>query len=264
MTGRLKNIMFPAVLLAAVLAGCQAPQREEKTLYNPLADPNISMPDYAARAIEAAGGSRAWMQTEKLDLDCVVTFYQPDGSFYLTEQHHQIQPWRNSIRISAAEPQGRLVWELDRADVKDGKPAYTGAAVPGCLSDMRHFAQLILDVTTAPVRFLDRQVQFSRGSSPLQAEGAWYQLIERSDESGTGVLSNAIFYQNTHSSMVDRVGFPDIDNGRLLIVRAYDYRPIEKSGVRLPGKVEIFESDAGASLKARLAEINYRPVKAGD
>ncbi len=263
MNARLINAMPLLALLLAVVAGCQPRERQEKTPYNRLFDPDFSMPEYAARAIEAAGGRQAWTMAENFELDCVVIFYQADGSFYLTEQHHQIHPWKNSIRISAAEPQGQLVWQLSRGS-KAGRPAYTGPALPGAFYGKRYFAELILDVTTAPLRLLDEPAQFSPASEPVKMAGRWYQLIERADPRGAARLSKAVFYQNTDNSLIDMVSFPDADNGRSFMVRAYDHRPIGKDGVAVPGKVEIFESDDRASSKSRLAQIDYDPPKTAD
>jgi hypothetical protein len=66
---------------------------------------------YITQAIEAAGGLEAWTKTKKLQLNCVVTFYQPDKSYYLTEQRYEIYPWSNSIRISTFEPQAVFIWQ---------------------------------------------------------------------------------------------------------------------------------------------------------
>ena len=119
----------------------------------------ISIPsNEAQQAIKATGGMNTWKKTTQLQLDCVVTFYQPDGSFYLTEQSYEIHPWLNSIQISDDEPQGMFVWQWSEGkfDVLKGtgQMSALSKAVPS-----RCFAEAILDITTAPVRFLDGSVQ---------------------------------------------------------------------------------------------------------
>ncbi|MGD8500353.1 MAG: hypothetical protein PVJ86_06880, partial [Phycisphaerales bacterium] len=121
----------------------------------------ISVPsDYAARAIEAAGGFNAWTKAKEVHLDCVVTFYQPDGSFYLTQQRYVVYPWSNAIQISAREPQGSFVWQLSKGqfDVLEGSAQAVELPIA---APSRCFAEVILNIITAPVRFLDGSVEFA-------------------------------------------------------------------------------------------------------
>ncbi|MEA3227370.1 MAG: hypothetical protein U9Q07_15575, partial [Planctomycetota bacterium] len=115
---------FCALVLAFLFAGCQQEQQEEEVVLALAPDPaTVSVSsDYAAQAIEAAGGLDAWTKTKELRLMCVVILYQPDGSHYLSEQRYAVYPWSKSIQISAAEPQGTSVWQLSRGrfDVLQG------------------------------------------------------------------------------------------------------------------------------------------------
>jgi hypothetical protein len=131
-----------------------------------IADTSASQPDtakrvvagtYAPRAIQAVGGYQSWLKTKQLELDCVVTSYNPDGSFYLTQQHHRVCPWLDSVGISAVEPQGGLLWELSAEDfrlVQGGEQDYL-LPIP---MNARDFAEVVLYMTTASIRFLDRGI----------------------------------------------------------------------------------------------------------
>ena len=260
---------------AFVVAGCQQEYKEEDKLpYEPLLDPNFIVPDYASRAIDATGGFDAWTKAKKLRLDCVVTFYKSDGSFYLTEQDYEIYPWSNSIRISATEPQGKFVWELSRGGLEGGGSWHTGVGFPVELCSKQYFAELILDITTAPVRFLDKSVVFTKDSRPVKMEGLWYYSIERVNPHKTGIFSYAVFYQNRDSSLVDMIWFAGVDSPVIaseaqpsveipisLAVRGYDYRELEKGGVRVPAKIEIFRTDAAGVLRERLVKIDCHTLK---
>ncbi len=151
MIKRFSDMMCWLILAAAfVVTGCEQGHKEETSVYELLSDPNFVMPEYASGAIEATGGLEAWTKARKLELDCVVTLYKSDGSFYLTEQHHEIysvqgpdfQPWLNSIRISAVEPKGKFVWQLSGELFS----VLEGAEQVGALPIManRYFAEAIL------------------------------------------------------------------------------------------------------------------------
>lgn len=267
MTNRLLSIvrwliLVLSITVIAIVTGCEQKYSEEVPVLTygraaPLNDPNFVVPGYASAAIEATGGRRAWTKTEQIEFDCVVTFYNQDGSFYLTEQHHEIAPWSNSIRISAIEPHGRFVWELsgDTLSTLESADSYP---VRDTRYEMRDVIYAILNITTAPARFLDESVLFTKISEPVKVEGRWYHPIERASiftVRGPG-WSKVVFYQNTGSSLVDMIWHADFEREKFLMVRGYDYRELEKGGVLVPAKIELFKTDAGGVLQRRLVEIN--------
>jgi hypothetical protein len=215
-------------------------------------------PDYAARAIEAAGGFHAWTKTKELQLDCVVTFYQTDGSFYLTEQRYEVYPWSNAIQISAREPRGSFVWQLSKGqfDVIEGG-AQTDELPTAAPS--RCFAEVILNIITAPVRFLDGSVEFAEQGASVKIQGQWYYRINRRgkpDVETVERLAEAVFYQDRDNSLVDMILFACVDAGKLLIVRGYDCDEIERGGLLVPTRIERFSTDARGNLQRRLVKID--------
>jgi len=261
-----------SVVAAFIFTGCQ--RKYKKDVIEVLAcGPDLETisvpPDYVVRAIEAAGGWNAWAQTKELQLDCVVTFYQPDGSFYLTEQHHVVYPWSNSIQISAREPKGKFVWQLSKGkfDVLQGDGQ--SDALPVVIGSS-HFAEMILSIITISARFLDESVGFSKEATALKIQGQWYYPITRRSKPVLGAepeptrpLSKAVFYQDRDSSLVDMLLFDyDYMSGDdFLAVCGYDYAEVEKEGVHIPGRIEIFESDAQGNLQQRLVKIDYHTLK---
>jgi len=252
-------------VMAFIIGGCEQKYKEnvEVLALGPDLETLGFVPDYAAGAIEAAGGSDTWMKTKELQLDCVVTFYQPDGSFYLTEQHYEVYPWSNSIRISGREPQGKFVWQFSKGqfsvlqggDRIEGLPSTVGS---------RCFAEVILNVITVPARFLDESVEFFKVPDPVKLQGQWYYPISRRMKPRTMAeptaheidLSAAVFYQNRDSSLFDMLWFPQMSGGKSLMVRGYDYSEIEKGAVLVPTKIEIFRTDARGDSKERLVKID--------
>jgi hypothetical protein len=246
-------------------AGCQRQKKEGPLVYQRLTDPNFVIVDYASTAIEAAGGSQAWTGAKKLQFDCVVTMYALDGSFYLTEHHYEIYPLSNSIRVSAREPLKKLVWQLSEGQlsiIKGGKQDDISA------EDFYHdFAELVLMITTAPVRFLDGHVVFIKAPAAVKMKGAWYEPIQRTISSRDMQLnlkvaepywSEVVFYQNKENYLVDTIWFANSSKKNFLMVRGYDYAVVGKEGVLVPTKIEIFRTDVRGDLLNRLAEINFK------
>lgn len=266
-----KSFMF--VLVAAfIFTGCQRIYREDvvEVLSSGPDLETISVPpDYAVRAIEAASGWDAWAQTKEMQLDSVVTFYQPDGSFYLTEQHHVVYPWSNSIQISAREPKGKFVWQLSKGKFDVLQDSGQSDALPVVIGSS-HFAEMILSIITMPARFLDASVEFTKASTELKIQGQWYYPITRRSKPVVGAelepeparpLSKAIFYQDRDNSLVDMILFDYMSGDDFLAVRGYDYTEVEKEGVRVPARVEIFRTDTRGSLHKRLVKIDYHTLK---
>lgn len=235
-----------------------------------IADTSASKPDvaervlagtYAPRAIKAAGGYQSWIKTKKLELDCIVTFYNPDGSFYLTEQHHEICPWLNSAGISAQEPEGKLLWQLSGEDFRavEGDEQFYPLPTP---INARDFAEAVLYITTAPIRFLDSKAEFEETLVPIRMEGLWYYPIERVVSNLKPYWSQVVLYQSKDTSFVDMLWFADIDGDRYLSVRGYDYSKVEKRAVLVPAEIEIFKTNSKGVLQQRLVKIDYYSLTA--
>ena len=268
MINRFSRIIWLILVTIFIVSGCEK-QHEEAApllLYEQLIDPNFVIPDYASGAIEATGGKQAWAKIKKLEFDCVVTFYQPDDSFYLTEHHYEIQPWTNSIRITAREPQKNFVWQLSESQFSmlEADKQNDISPVAGFYRD---FAETTLTIITAPIRFLDEKATFTKLQSTVKREGFWYQPIQRtirhsdtvvSSEPAKPYWSKVIFYQNKENSLVDTILFANIDENRFLSVRGYDYIKVDKKSVLVPTKIEVFRTDARGTFQHPLAEINFK------
>jgi hypothetical protein len=261
------NFAFYTLIFAFLFAGCEQKQKEDVGVLALAQEAEvISIPsNEAEQAIKATGGLDTWKKTTQLQLDCVVTFYQPDDTFYLTEQQYEIHPWLNSIRISADEPQETIVWKWleGKFDVLKGTDQMDALskAVPSCC-----FAEVILDIITAPVRFLDGSVEFSKPSAPVKMQGRWYYPIKRKGKDISARISEAVFYQDRDSSLVYMIRLACMGKGSAIdrtvqYVRGYDYKEVEKTGLLVPTRIEIFETDARDRTQKRLVKIDCHTIK---
>ena len=270
MINQTSKTVLIVLAIMLILAGCEQ-LRKKKTpplipAYERLNDPNFVIPDYASGAIEATGGSRAWAETRKLEFDCVVTFYQPDNSFYLTEHRYEIYPWTNTIRISTQEPFGKFVWQLSGGQfgMLAGDNRKDISPVAGFYRD---FAETILTTITAPVHLLDESVELTKVTTPTRIKGRWYYPINQAtivddrqegDKSVGPYWPKVIFYQDRDSSLVDTLWFADIEEKKFLLTLGYDYAEVDKKGILAPTKIEMFITDDRESLQTCLAEINFK------
>lgn len=235
-----------AFLVVLSVGGCKQQFKAEKETETAVVgiDRFDIASDYAQQAIDAAGGRQAWKETEVLTFDCVVTFYRPDGTFYLTEQQHEIHPWANRIMISARLPK----WEI----------AEQTTAVPAAQSD-RYFAEAVFNLTTAPARLLDELAWFSEEPEIVRFEGLSYYAIERGmTHPDAPRIGKVVFFQQVSSSVVDVILFADVGGTVFLAARGYDYVEPEPDSICMPSKIEIFNTDAKGILQRRLAKIDLK------
>lgn len=260
---RFSKTIWLVLVIAFVVTGCEQADKHAALVYKRFSDPNFVVPGSAAsQAIEATGGPEAWAAVEKLEFQGVVTFYQPDDSgipntikdvwkpsFYLTEQHYEINPWSNLIRISTTEPQGKFVWQLSRGKFSVLRGARQVNTLPVRVCE-RWFAEAILSLITAPVRLLDTEAGFTRSPTPVRIEGLWYHPIRQ-------VGSDTVFYQSRDGFLIDMIQLADVSQQRYLAIRGYDYKEVQKGGILAPVKIEIFQADANGFLQQRLVKIDF-------
>jgi hypothetical protein len=221
-------------------------------------------PPHVVAAMNATGGVATWMQAKRLTFSAVVTAYQSDGDFYLTEHKFDMCPWGNAIQVSAHEPQTGLTFR-----VVDGQYRLLNGAGEADVSPLsacyRDYAEAEFEIATAPVRMLDDNVTLLRKPMPVMISGAWYypieakfgakKIVSKRDEVTTvePYWTQGVYFQNQNGSRVDIIWLGNPTTQRFLIVRGYNYAPIVKDGVQVPTKVEIFQSDGEAVQGQRLA-----------
>lgn len=261
MVNRLHNMVCWVVLVIVLFVlGCEQKHKADTSTSEPDIAARVVVGTYVPRVIKATGGYDSWIKTKRLELDCVVTFYNPDGSFYLTEQHHEIYPWLDSVRISALEPQGKLIWQLSGESFRVLEANVQVVLLPMPLN-ARDFAEAVLYMTTAPIRFLDSNVEFDETLVPIRMEGLWYYPIEQVSRDLKPYWSRVVLYQSRDTSFVDMIWFADIDSERYLAVRSYGYSKVEKKSVLVPTKIEIFKTNAEGVLQQRLVKVDYYSLK---
>ncbi len=253
------SIIWGLVLLITfVVTGCQEQQKPpagDPLAYGPPVKEIVVTDAFISKAITATGGSKAWANAKKLELDCVVTCYNKDGSSYFTQQHHDIYPWSNAIRISSVEPRGKFVWLLSKDSFSAELPEKAYIQY-----DIRNTMYAIRYITTASVRLLDKSVGLAKENKPVKIEGLWHYPIRCSTLSSQATGNEprrVVFYQSKDTYLIDTVRFVSAAGMKPIMVRGYDYHQVGETGVLLPARIEVFKTSSLGVVQKRLLEVDY-------
>ena len=184
----------------------------------------------------------------------VVTFFNEDGSSYLTEQEHRICPGRG-ILISANEPSGRFECELSDGVFRVAKSGPQVDELPRQVFG-RAMAQLILTSVCAGAGFVESGAE---ELEPVKIESQWYQPIELAAVQAGWAKQK--LYRNRDSSVIDRVLVEDQQRGVFLVGLSYDYRWIEEAGKSIPTQIEVFSINKAGKRQRRILQVKYHTIE---
>ncbi len=252
--------VFNTLCVLVFLAGCQKSVKQEVSslAVDPMAEKVVVPPQFASAAIDKAGGLEAWGRVREIQLDCVVTFYDKDAGYYLTGQKYDIFPWSNSIVISGKEKNSDYEWQLSQGKFEVLKGPEKIENFKNQI-DNSCFAESILNLVTAPARFLDKSAKYSRDANSVNIQGRWCYPITRTKaaDSKSVVLANKnIFYQNKETSLVDMLLLSCKSNNSYYLVCGYDYTPIEEGEISVPNRIEIYTSSSDAIAQRQIFRID--------
>ena len=223
-----------------------------------------------SEAVDAAGGLETWKQCTRIEFGAVVKACARDGSFYLTQQDFVLCPWSDAIQVTAHEPQAEFVWQVvgGRYYLPQVDPDLDVSPLG---SERCDYAYAVLQIVTAPARMLENGLVLTPRPAVVQIDGQWYRPIDaqhaEKDNSGAkargkgGVephWTQSIFFQDQSRPLVDMIWLGDPDARKYLIVRGYDYAKVTGSDVKVPTKIEVFQSDPDANLGPRLALVDLK------
>jgi hypothetical protein len=253
----MKSICALAMIIA--LAGCHKilKQKETSLAIDPVAKRLAVPPQFASMAIDKTGGLEAWGRVRVILLDGVVTYYDKDAGYYLTEQNYDLYPWSNSIVISGKEGDTVYTWQFSQGKFR----VVSGASQIesfGNQIDNSCFLESILDLVTAPARFLDRSAEYSRRTDAVNIHGQWCYPITRTVKAKgekSAPLSNITYYQNRDTSLVDMMLITGKNNTSFLVT-GYDYEPIRDGEISVPSRIEIYTTSSEGIPQRQIFRID--------
>jgi hypothetical protein len=238
------------ILIAAAAGGCNAPQEYGGPSF---CEAHAPMPGYVREVLETAGGCEAWTAVERLKGECLVSYYGPQGTRYITPQTHEILPASGTIRISGREPEGPVRWMLSEEGLRvlDGRSVDGPHGFPSAHCKA-YFARSILQIFTAGLRLAEESEFFIESSAPVKLEGKWYNSFERLEGAQGGKEDTvSTYYQAKSTGIVDVIELAADGEIAKAWVKGYDYVRIRPAEVVVPSKLEIFLDGR------RVAELDY-------
>jgi hypothetical protein len=214
---------------------------------------------FVSAALDATGGLTAWEQCKRIEFRALVTACEGNGCFYLTEHDFVLCPWSEAIQVTAHEPRADFTWQVvgDRHYAQQADPNLDVSPLRSRCCD---YADAVLRITTAPVRMLETNAPLARRPAAVQITGQWYLPIDADYQAEKVGLywTQGTYFQSQGKPLVDMIWLGNAGARKFLIVRGYDYAKEGASGVLIPTKIEVFQSDAEANIGPRLALVDVK------
>ena len=251
------------VLTSLILTGCGRQASKESS---PNFDLLATGPDrtalptpqsFVSAALDASGGLAAWEQCKRIEFRATVTACERDGSFYLTEHDFVLCPWPDAIQVTAHEPRADFTWQVIRGQyhTPQADPNLDVSPLGGWCFD---YADAVLRIATAPVRMLEGNAMLTGRPAVVQIAGQWYLPIDAKHQPAQSHWTQGIYFQSQEGALVDMIWLGDPVTPKYLIVRGYDYAQRADGGVKIPTKIEVFQSGPGANIGPRLALVDLK------
>jgi hypothetical protein len=184
-----------------------------------------------------------------ISASCIVTFYKSDGSRYISEQKHLINPSAGVIEITSEEPGGQVSCILDGGFVKSGQARVKGLPISLC---DRNLAQVIWASVTAGCGLLSEER--GKKAEEVKMEGRRYERITMTAKSQ---WAQTILYKNVSDGAIEMVQVADSEHGKVLTAKSYNYFWFEELGGRFPMKIDVFSSAKVEGAQKQILEISY-------
>ena len=189
---------------------------------------------------------------KSISADCVVTFYKLDGSRYLSEQEHLINPSAGGgIVISADEPGGRITCRLDGGALTQSGDA-KAIDMPISICD-RSLCRAIWASVSAGCGFLNEGS--GEKSAAVKMDGQRFEPIKLKKSKALG--GEIVLYMNPLDSTIKNVQVISSERDLVLTAKSYNYFWFEELGRNFPMKIDIFSSNKSGGDRKRVLEIAY-------
>ena len=193
---------------------------------------------------------------ECISANCVVTFFNDDGSRYITSQQHRIYPSDSWIIISSSEPAGEFVCQFS-SDGFNITSSLSGSRGGGQTQTMHgDTTQLVLAAFSAGSGLIEDLKEVGK---PEKISGRLYQPMQSQSYCQEQIC--LAFYRNINSGVVDIVRFEDGNSARYLFCRSFNYQKITGVARPVPTKIDIFNTDKAGLLQGQLLQMEYYGVK---
>ncbi|MCK5000094.1 MAG: hypothetical protein KAS23_11175 [Anaerohalosphaera sp.] len=183
---------------------------------------------------------------------CVVTYFDADGSVYLTEQQHSFCGSSSEMMISCGEPEGDIVWKL--AGTNFSTIAGADVKTEKTLCDKR-IARVLMLGMLAGSDMLGGEV--AEAADAVKIAGVWYEPTAVA--SYDGVQETA--YRNVSTKRIDMVELVDESDQSRYTTYCYNYKFLKDINKTTPTKLEVSVKNRGQK-RQRLLQVEYSKLSA--
>ena len=181
---------------------------------------------------------------------CIVTYYDDQGSRYISQQQHTIYPEDSVIRIKTHEPEGHFEWMLNKGvyTIISGDPSKLPV-----LMCSREIAQAIILSVSARGGFLGERDGIML--DPVSIAGQMYQPIIMYARQG-GAITQKV-YREISSNKMNWVEINNSNKKLLIAARSYNLRKLPDSDKLFPASIDIYNTDSAGRPADRIMKIDY-------
>lgn len=183
-----------------------------------------------------------------ISADCIVTFFDGQGSKYISQQHHTIYPQVSAIKVEAAEPEGNFQWELFNGVFKTVRSGSSKSPVTLCSNEI---ARAIILTVSAKGGFLDDNA--GTLLEPMSIAGQVYQPVVLYSVDHDPIKLK--IYRDVSSH---KVGWVEVGSSKaLLAARGYNPRNFKGSDKIMPTSIDIYDTDKDGRPSDRIMKLEY-------
>jgi len=189
--------------------------------------------------------------TDPITAQAVTLFYLPSGKIYYTKQEHRFCPSLNTLEISAAEPEGKILWKwadgsfIRQTSVQQRFTAEWQADSLYALLAGFLYGSGFLSTDTLAV------------SEPVSLEGQAYIPIKLPIKTEN---IDAFLYKNRKTGLIDRVGVYSKTDKKAQMAILYNWSLLGRNNRIVPRKIDIFDITEGIVSKKLMIQVDYKHI----
>ncbi len=210
----------------------------------------VSSSGGAKKPVFADQEQLALLGTE-ISADCIVTYFDEQGSKYVSEQHHTIYPQAMSITVTAVEPEGDFQWSLLNGVFSTVSRGSSNSSVTLCSNEIAH--SIVLNIA-AKGGFLGDETGIML--DPVSIAGQVYQPIVL--HSGENSLIKQKLYRDVSTNKINWVEVGNSGGNVLYASRGYNVRKIKDSVSFIPTSIDVYNTGKDGRPSDLKMKIEYK------
>lgn len=187
----------------------------------------------------------------EISAECIVTFFDSNGSRYVSQQQHTIYPEDSAIIIKATEPEGDYEWVLLNGVFTVAKGDSSKLPVTVCSNEI---AQVIVLSISASGGYLGDKA--GELFDPVSIAGRIYRPIVIYGGDNPSITKKV--YRDASSFEIDWVEIANSSNNTVYAARNYNIRNLSETDKLMPTSIDIYDTDKDGRPSDCIMKIEYK------